>query len=106
MPKSDSSTSAPARKIAVFPGQFDPITNGHLDVIRRAAGLFDELNVAVGNNPDKRELFTIEQRLEMIDLLLHGTPGVRAERFTGLTVDFVRAQGACVILRGIRHVSD
>ncbi|MDB5290772.1 MAG: coaD [Phycisphaerales bacterium] len=95
-----------ARKIAVFPGQFDPITNGHLDVIRRGVGLFDELIVAVGINPEKRELFTIDERVEMMRTLLHDTPSVRVEKYTGLTVDFVRLAKATAILRGIRDVSD
>src|SRR6476659_4172039 len=78
------------RKIAVFPGQFDPITNGHLDVIRRGVGLFDELIVAVGVNPDKRELFTVDERVEMIGLLLKEVEGsVSVEKYGGLTVDFV-----------------
>jgi pantetheine-phosphate adenylyltransferase len=93
-------------KIAVFPGQFDPITNGHLDVIRRGVTLFDELIVAVGINPEKRELFPIDQRVEMAQALLKDTPGVRVEQFSGLTVDFVRQVGAAVILRGMRDVSD
>ena len=96
----------PTRKIAVFPGQFDPITNGHLDVIERGQRLFDELIVAVGINPEKKELFPIDDRLEMIESLLKDKPGVRVEKFTGLTVDFVRECGAMAILRGIRDVSD
>jgi pantetheine-phosphate adenylyltransferase len=95
-----------AKRIAVFPGQFDPITNGHIDVIRRGTRLFDELIVGVGINPEKRELFTIDERVEMISMLLKEMSGVRVERFTGLTVDFVRQMGASVILRGIRDVSD
>ena len=94
------------RKRAVFPGQFDPITNGHLDVIRRGVNLFDELIVGVGINPDKREMFTLEERVEMIRELLKDMPNVRVESFTGLTVDFVRQMKATVILRGIRDVSD
>jgi pantetheine-phosphate adenylyltransferase len=94
------------RLIGVFPGQFDPITNGHLDVIRRGALLFDELIVAVGINPEKRELFSIDERVSMIALLVDDTPGVRVEKYTGLTVDFVRKAGATAILRGIRDVSD
>lgn len=94
------------RRIAVFPGQFDPITNGHLDVIRRGVALFDELIVAVGINPDKRELFSIDERVEMIVELLRDVPGARAAKFEGLTVDFVRSVRATAILRGIRDVSD
>jgi pantetheine-phosphate adenylyltransferase len=93
-------------KIAVFPGQFDPITNGHLDVIQRGVKLFDKLIVAVGINPEKKELFPIEERLEIIDSLLKGQPNVHVEKYDGLTVDFVRKSGAAVLLRGIRDVSD
>ena len=94
------------RKVAVFPGQFDPITNGHLDVIRRAAVLFDELVVGVGINPDKRELFSLDERVQMIRELLKDLPHARVASFTGLTVDFVRQVKATAILRGIRDVSD
>jgi pantetheine-phosphate adenylyltransferase len=94
------------RLIGVFPGQFDPITNGHLDVIRRGVRLFDELIVAVGINPEKRELFSVDERVAMIGSLLDDTAGVRVEKYTGLTVDFVRRSGATAILRGIRDVSD
>ncbi|HSZ56303.1 MAG TPA: pantetheine-phosphate adenylyltransferase [Tepidisphaeraceae bacterium] len=94
------------RRVAVFPGQFDPVTNGHLDVIRRGVVLFDELIVAVGNNPEKRDLFSLDERVEIIRELLRDTAGVRTEKYTGLTVDFVRAVNAAVILRGIRDVSD
>lgn len=97
---------AAPRRIGVFPGQFDPITNGHLDVIRRGVNLFDELIVAVGINPEKKEMFPLEERLEMITTLLADIPGTRVERFTGLTVDFVRQAHATAILRGIRDVSD
>src|SRR2546430_272910 len=93
-------------KIAVFPGQFDPITNGHLDVIHRGIALFDELIVAVGINPEKRELFPLDERVEMINLLLKERRGVRVEKSSGLTVDFVRKAKATVLLRGIRDVSD
>ena len=98
-------TSRP-RKIAVFPGQFDPITNGHLDVIKRGVGLFDELIVAVGINPEKREMFTLDERVRMIRVLLKDVPGAHVEKYKGLTVDFVRSVKATAILRGIRDVSD
>ena len=104
MPKTRSKTR-PSR-IAVFPGQFDPITNGHLDVIRRGVRLFDELIVGVGINPEKRELFSIDERVEMIRKLLKGVRGAWVEQYTGLTVDFVRESHATAILRGIRDVSD
>jgi pantetheine-phosphate adenylyltransferase len=93
-------------RIGVFPGQFDPITNGHLDVIRRGVVLFDELIVAVGNNPEKRDLFSLDERLEMVRELVGQTPGVRVEKYAGLTVDVVRRCNATAILRGIRDVSD
>jgi pantetheine-phosphate adenylyltransferase len=93
-------------KRALFPGQFDPITNGHLDVIARGVKLFDELVVAVGINPEKRELFTVDERLAMVQELLREAPGVRVEKYAGLTVDFARQVGATAILRGIRDVSD
>jgi pantetheine-phosphate adenylyltransferase len=94
------------RKIAVFPGQFDPITLGHLDVIRRGVKLFDELIVAVGVNPEKREFFSVEERVAMIKSLVKGIDGVSVESYSGLTVDFVRSAKATAILRGIRDVSD
>lgn len=97
---------ARARKIGVFPGQFDPITNGHLDVIRRGAKLFDELYVAVGMNPDKREMFSLDERVEIIRELLAGIPNARVAKYSGLTADFVRKVRATAILRGIRDVSD
>ncbi len=96
----------PSHRIAVFPGQFDPITHGHLDVIRRGLKLFDELIVGVGINPEKREMFSLEERVEMIRTLLVDLPQARVEPFTGLTVDFVRRVKATAILRGIRDVSD
>jgi len=95
-----------AHRIGVFPGQFDPITNGHLDVIRRGVKLFDELIVAVGINPEKRELFTIDERVEIIRSLVGDIPHVRVEKYTGLTVDFVLKSKATALLRGIRDVSD
>src|ERR1044071_2463856 len=94
------------RRIAVFPGQFDPITNGHLDVIRRGVALFDQVIVAVGINPEKRELFSLDERLEIIGDLLKQIPGAKAAKYEGLTVDFVRSVNATAILRGIRDVSD
>jgi pantetheine-phosphate adenylyltransferase len=100
-----SQTHEPSR-IAVFTGMFDPITLGHLDVIRRAVKLFDILYVAVGINPDKREFFTQAERVELIRSLLPDEPTVRVESYAGLTVDFVRRVGATSLLRGIRDVSD
>jgi pantetheine-phosphate adenylyltransferase len=96
----------PSKKRGVFPGQFDPITNGHLDVIRRGVHLFDELIVGVGINPEKREMFTLDQRIEIIRELLKDLPAVKVHKYTGLTVDFVQQVAATAILRGIRDVSD
>src|SRR5438105_7917532 len=92
-------------KRGVFPGQFDPITNGHLDVIRRGVKLFDELIVAVGVNPDKREMFSLDERVAMIEGLLTEIGGTKVEKYSGLTADFVRQVNATAILRGIRDVS-
>ena len=93
-------------KLAIFPGTFDPPTNGHLDVIDRGRRLFDELVVAVGENPEKAPLFTAQERLQMLRDLVAGWPSVRVEAFSGLTVDYARARRAVAILRGIRSTVD
>ncbi len=96
------------RKIGVFPGQFDPMTNGHLDVLRRGAELFDELVVAVSNNPDKREFFSMAERVEMVRELVRQQeiPHVRVEPNPGLTFKFAESVRATALLRGIRDASD
>jgi pantetheine-phosphate adenylyltransferase len=91
---------------AVSPGSFDPVTNGHLDIIDRASRLYDELIVAVLINQSKHGLFTIEERLDMLREVTKGYPNVRVETFHGLLVDFCRAQGAAVVVKGLRAVSD
>lgn len=91
---------------AVFPGAFDPITNGHLDLIERARRFVDELIVAVGHNPEKRELFTAADRVEMIRTLVADMDRVRVEAYGGLTADFVQKIGATLIIRGIRDNVD
>lgn len=91
---------------AIFPGSFDPITNGHLDVINRGMRIFDELIVAVGRSPLKDQLFTPEQRVEMIAELIKDLPGVSVEGFNGLTVEYARQKKANVILRGLRSLTD
>lgn len=99
--------------LAVFPGSFDPITLGHLDVIARGRSLFDELIVAVGHNPGKQQLFSIEERVEIAQTLVaqlveqnpEGAP-VSVRSFTGLTADFARSAGAAALLRGVRNLSD
>jgi pantetheine-phosphate adenylyltransferase len=91
---------------AIFPGSFDPITNGHLDVVRRAMRLFDELIIAVGRSPIKNQLFTPEERVEMIAELITDMPGVRVESFEGLMVDYAAKRKADVVLRGLRSLTD
>ena len=92
--------------MAIYPGSFDPITNGHLDLIRRAAEQFDELVVAVLNHDTKKASFRLGQRLEMISQSVRGIANVRVTSFDGLLVDFARREGARLIVRGIRAVSD
>lgn len=94
------------RRIAVLPGSYDPITYGHLDIIERGAALYDELVVAVSENPAKEPLLPLGQRLELIRELTAGYGNIRAELFTGMTVEFAKRIGAEVILRGIRTFAD
>ncbi|AEF93943.1 Phosphopantetheine adenylyltransferase [Desulfotomaculum nigrificans CO-1-SRB] len=94
-------------RIGVYPGSFDPITNGHLDIIERATVLFDRLIVAVAINPQKKApLFTIEERMDMLENILSKYPNVIVDSFDGLTVNYALKQGACVIVRGIRAITD
>lgn len=92
--------------IAVYTGSFDPITLGHLHIIRRAATMFDELVIGVGINAEKRSLFEPRQRVEMIGRVTEGIANVRAETFDGLAVDFVRSVDARVMVRGLRPLAD
>ena len=91
---------------AVYPGSFDPVTNGHIDLIQRGAALFDTVIVAVLSNTEKSHLFTVEERAEMLEEAIHGLKNVCVTSFDGLLVDFVEQVGASVIVRGIRAVSD
>ncbi|MHC4517427.1 MAG: pantetheine-phosphate adenylyltransferase [Planctomycetota bacterium] len=91
---------------AIFPGSFDPITNGHLDVVRRGIKLFDELIIAVGRSPIKNQLFAPEERVEMIAELIVDMPGVSVESFEGLTVEYAAKSQASAILRGLRSLTD
>lgn len=92
--------------IAIFPGSFDPITNGHLDVIRRGNKLFDNLIIAVGQNPGKNEFFTKDERVQMIRELVCDMPRVTVQSYSCLTVEFARQQQAQVMLRGMRNLAD
>lgn len=93
-------------RLAVYPGTFDPVTNGHLDVIRRGSALFDELVVACAINIQKSPLFTLEERLKMLAEVTANLPNVRVDSFSGMAVDYVRGLGSRVILRGLRTFSD
>ena len=91
---------------AIYPGSFDPVTNGHLDVIQRAATLFDEVVVAVASNEQKRGLFSSDERLALLRVAIGALPHIRVVSFDGLLVDFARTEGACAVVRGLRAVSD
>jgi pantetheine-phosphate adenylyltransferase len=94
-------------KVAVYPGSFDPFTNGHLDVVDRALGIFDKLVVAVAANPEKRQpLFTVDERVELIRASLNGRDRAEVTTFTGLSVEFARAHGARTLVKGLRAYSD
>jgi len=91
---------------AVYPGSFDPVTNGHLDIIERAAKVFDEVIVAVLINPHKKGCFSIEERVELIQRVIIQFPNVKVKSFSGLLINFMRQQEARVILKGLRAVAD
>jgi pantetheine-phosphate adenylyltransferase len=91
---------------AMYPGTFDPITNGHYDLVRRAATIFDRVVVAVAANPGKAPLFTLEERVELAREVLHGIPNVEITGYEGLTVEFAKQHGLHVVVRGLRAVSD
>ena len=94
------------KRIAVCPGSFDPITNGHLDIIRRGSRLFDELHVVVMNNSAKKTLFTPEERVELIKEVVKDLPTVQVHMSNQLTVDYAKSVNAIAIVRGLRAVSD
>lgn len=94
-------------KVAVYPGSFDPFTNGHLDVVDRALGIFDRLIVAVAANPEKRQpLFSVEERVGLIESSLKGRDRVEVATYRGLTVEFARSRGASTLVKGLRAYSD
>jgi pantetheine-phosphate adenylyltransferase len=96
----------PARRIALFPASFDPITNGHLDIASRARRIFDEVVLAIAVNLEKDSFFSVEERVEMLETVAGSRAGMRVAAFQGLTVDFARETGAQVIIRGVRAMSD
>ena len=92
--------------IAVYPGSFDPVTNGHIDIIQRAAKLTDTLYVAVLTNPSKKPFFTVEERISLLEKVTEDIPNVKIEPFSGLLIDYAEKIGAKIIFRGLRAVSD
>jgi pantetheine-phosphate adenylyltransferase len=94
------------KHIAVYPGTFDPVTNGHIDLVERSLRIFDELIVAVAANPKKEPLFSLEERIDMIRRVVTRYPRVKIEGFDGLLVDYVKRKKAVGIIRGLRAVSD
>ncbi|MFM2413172.1 MAG: hypothetical protein RJB05_348 [Armatimonadota bacterium] len=94
------------QRIAVYPGSFDPVTNGHLDVIRRAAGIFDKVIVGVGRNVGKAPLFTTEERVSLIQVAVSELQNVEVQSFDGMLVAFAKQHGASVLVKGLRAISD
>ena len=93
-------------RIAIYPGSFDPVTLGHLDIVRRASVVFDKLIVAVMHNQNKKPMFTVEERMEFLKRTTSELPNVEIASFGGLLADYARQQGACAIVKGLRAVSD
>ena len=93
-------------RIAIYPGSFDPVTLGHLDIIRRASGLFDRLIVAVMHNQNKKPMFSVDERKEMLRRTTADLPNVEIESFGGLLADYAHSKNACVLVKGLRAVSD
>jgi pantetheine-phosphate adenylyltransferase len=93
-------------KIAIYPGSFDPITKGHLDVLKTGAGIFDKVIIAVSNNSAKQGFLTVEERIELIKASVADIENVEVDSFQGLTVQYAKEKGAAIILRGLRAVSD
>ncbi len=93
-------------RVAVFPGSFDPITNGHVDIVQRAVGLFDKIIIAVGQNARKKYMFSRKERMKYIHMAFEGVDEIEVAQFEGLTVEFCRSVGAQYILRGLRNPAD
>ena len=96
----------PNGSLAVFPGSFDPITNGHLDIVDRGLAVFERVRMAILMNPEKQPLFTVEERVAIIREAYRGNPRVEVDTFSGLLVDYANRVGASVIIRGLRAISD
>ena len=94
------------KRIAIYPGSFDPVTNGHIDIVQRGKSLFDEIIVAILHNPSKKALFSLEDRMFMLKESMKGITGISYDTFGGLLVDYAGSRGASAILRGMRAVSD
>jgi pantetheine-phosphate adenylyltransferase len=94
------------KRSAVYPGTFDPITNGHQDLVRRAAGIFDRVVIGIAANPGKAPVFPLDARVELARRVIEDLPNVTVMGYTGLTVDFAREQACGVVIRGLRAVSD
>jgi pantetheine-phosphate adenylyltransferase len=94
------------KKIAVFPGSFDPITRGHENIIKRALPLFDQIIIAIGENQDKKNFFSLEKRIEFLKFVFKDEPGITIETYSGLTVEFCKKVNAGYILRGLRTSAD
>lgn len=92
--------------IAIYPGSFDPVTNGHLDVIKRSSKIFDKVIVAVAKNPNKTPMFTIEERINLLERVVKSMPNVEVDHFDGLLVDYAKEMGSSVIIKGLRAISD
>ncbi|GAB1349669.1 pantetheine-phosphate adenylyltransferase [Ignavibacteriales bacterium] len=98
--------SSKKSKIAIYPGTFDPVTNGHLDIVHRAKEIFDKVFVSIGINPAKTPLFTVEERLELLNQSLKGVEGVETSTYSGLLVAHALDKGAVAVIRGLRALSD
>lgn len=94
------------KRVAIYPGSFDPVTNGHVDIVQRGRTLFDEIIVAILHNPNKKGLFSIDERMDMLKESMKGISGISFDTFSGLLVDYANQSGANAILRGMRAVSD
>ncbi len=93
-------------RVAIYPGSFDPVTNGHIDIIKRASGLFDKIIVSVLNNSAKSPLFSVEERVKMLEEVTKDIPNVEIDSFSGLLIDYAKAKNVKVAIRGLRAVTD